>query len=117
MKVLFVGGTGIISSASSALAIQRGIELYLLNRGRSTRPVPEGAITLQGDIHHPESVAGVLGDMRFDAVVDWVGFTPDQVKADMELFRKRTRQYIFISSASAYQKPPRFAHYREYTLG
>jgi nucleoside-diphosphate-sugar epimerase len=107
MKVLFVGGTGTISSACAALAIQHGIELYLLNRGQNTRPVPVGAISLQGDIHQPELVAAVLGDQKFDAVVEWVAFTPDQVKADMELFRNRTRQYIFISSASAYQKPPR----------
>ena len=58
MKALFIGGTGIISSACSELAIRRGIELYLLNRGRSTRPVPEGAIPLRGDIHQPDSVAG-----------------------------------------------------------
>ncbi len=106
MKVLFIGGTGIISSACSELAIERGIELYLLNRGRSSRPVPAGAISLQGDIHQPNLVAEVLGDMKFDAVVEWVAFTAEQVKSDIDLFRTRTGQYIFISSASAYQKPP-----------
>jgi len=115
MKVLFVGGTGIISSACSELAVRNGIDLYLLNRGRSTRLAPDGAITLQADIRQPPSVEMVFGDLTFDVVVDWVAFTPDQVKTDLELFRKRTRQYIFISSASAYQKPPSFLPISEST--
>lgn len=106
MKVLFVGGTGIISSACSELAVQRGIELYLLNRGSSIRPIAKGAIHLPGDIRQPASVVAALGDRSFDAVVEWIAFTPEQVRLDIELFRKRTGQYIFISSASAYQKPP-----------
>ena len=106
MRVLFIGGTGIISSACSEMALQHGIELYLLNRGRSDRPAAAGAKTLRGDIRQPDTVTEALGDLKFDSVVDWVAFTPDQVKSDMQLFRERTRQYIFISSASAYQKPP-----------
>lgn len=106
MKALFIGGTGIISSACSKLAVRQGIELYLLNRGKSIRPPPEGAICLQGDIRQPAEVVKVLGNLTFDAVVEWVAFTPDQVRSDIELFRKRTKQYVFISSASAYQKPP-----------
>ena len=106
MKVLFISGTGIISSACSELALQHGIELYLLNRGRSTRPAPAGAISMLADIRQPDSVIEALGDLTFDSVVDWVAFTPDQIKTDIQLFHKRTRQYIFISSASAYQKPP-----------
>jgi nucleoside-diphosphate-sugar epimerase len=105
-KVLFIGGTGIISSACSELAIQTGIELYLLNRGRSFRPSPAGAIQLQGDIHQPDSVTSVLGKMTFDAVVEWIGFAPEHINADIELFSNRTVQYVFISSASAYEKPP-----------
>ena len=105
MKVLFVGGTGVISSACSQLAVDRGIDLVLLNRGQSTRHIPKGARILQGDIRGRDSVERVLGDTVFDAVVNWVNFTPDHVKADIELFRGRTGQYIFISSASAYQKP------------
>lgn len=115
MKVLFVGGTGVISSACTQLALQHGIELYLLNRGQSIRPAPAGAITLRGDIHLPASVSTVLGNLTFDAVVDWVAFTPDQVKSDIELFRQRTGQYVFISSASAYQKPPSFLPITEST--
>ena len=106
MKVLFIGGTGIISSACSALAVERGIELYLLNRGQSSRPVPEGAHVLQGNIRDKASANEALGDLTFDAVVNWVAFTPEHVESDLELFRDRTGQYVFISSASAYQTPP-----------
>jgi nucleoside-diphosphate-sugar epimerase len=106
MKVLFIGGTGIISSACSELALQQGIELYLLNRGINFRLAPAGAISLHADIHQPATVIAALGDQKFDAVVEWIAFTPEHVKADIELFSQRTRQYIFISSASAYQKPP-----------
>jgi nucleoside-diphosphate-sugar epimerase len=105
MKVLFIGGTGVISSACSQLAVERGIDLVLFNRGRTARPVPEGARTLVGDIRDRASVARALGDLTFDAVVNWLNFTPEQVEADIETFRGRTGQYIFISSASAYQKP------------
>ncbi len=106
MKVLFIGGTGVISSACSALAIEQGIDLFLLNRGQSFRPAPLGARLLQADIHDPQSVRLALGDQRFDAVVDWIAFTPDQVERDIALFQGITRQYVFISSASAYQTPP-----------
>ena len=106
MKVLFIGGTGVISSACSELALERGIELYLLNRGQSVRPVPAGAEVLHGDIRDPASARKALGDLTFDAVVDWIVFTPDHLEADLELFRGRTGQYVFISSASAYQTPP-----------
>lgn len=106
MKVLFIGGTGTISSACSPLAVERGIDLYLLNRGQSAKPTPDGATVLTGDIHDKASVEAALGDHTFDAVVNWIAFTPDQVERDIELFRGRTGQYIFISSASAYQTPP-----------
>jgi nucleoside-diphosphate-sugar epimerase len=105
MKVLFIGGTGVISSASSRLAVSRGIDLYLLNRGQTERPVPEGARILHGDIRDRASVERALGAMAFDAVVNWIAFTPEHVEADIDLFRGRTGQYIFISTASAYQKP------------
>ena len=106
MKVLFIGGTGIISSACARLALERGIDLYLLNRGQSARPLPPGAKVLLGDIHDPASARAALGDHRFDAVVNWIVFTPDQLDMDFDLFRGRTGQCIFISSASAYQTPP-----------
>lgn len=107
MKILFIGGTGIISSACSKLAVARGIELYLLNRGKSTtRPAPEGAHLLQGDIRDPQSARAALNGMTFDAVVNWIAFTPEHIQTDLELFSGRTGQYVFISSASAYQTPP-----------
>ncbi len=106
MKVLFIGGTGIISSAVSQLAIDQGIDLYLLNRGQSSRPVPDGATVIHGDINNdPDGVAQALADHHFDAVVDWIAFVPEQIQRDIELFRGKTGQFIFISSASAYQKP------------
>ena len=106
MKVLFIGGTGTISSACARLALERGIELYLFNRGKSTRhPIPEGARVLQGDIRDQASVERALGKMTFDVVVDWIAFTPEHVEADVAFFHGRTGQYVFISSASAYQKP------------
>jgi nucleoside-diphosphate-sugar epimerase len=108
MKVLFIGGTGIISSACSEAAIRQGVELYLLNRGSSARPVPEGAKWLQADIRQPDSVIEACGELEFDVVVDWIAFTPEQLRTDIALFQNRSRQYIFISSASAYQKPPSF---------
>jgi nucleoside-diphosphate-sugar epimerase len=107
LKVLFIGGSGIISSASSRLAVERGIDLYVLNRGATQlRPLPPEATVLHADVHDPESVRAALGDLEFDAVVDWVAFTPEHVRSDIELFRGRTGQYVFISSASAYQTPP-----------
>src|SRR4051794_6091752 len=107
MRVLFIGGSGIISSACADLAVERGIDLYLLNRGRSaSRPVPPAATVLRGDIRDPESVVKALDGRDFDAVVDWVAFTPEHVRTDVDLFRGRTGQYVFISSASAYQTPP-----------
>lgn len=105
MKVLFIGGTGVISEGVSRVAVERGIDLYLLNRGRCNLLFPNGAQLIRGDIREPQSIAEALGNHHFDVVVDWVAFTPDHVRADLDLFRNRTDQYIYISSASAYQKP------------
>ncbi|MFC3690068.1 SDR family oxidoreductase [Aquipuribacter hungaricus] len=106
LRALFIGGSGIISSASTALAVERGIELTLLNRGSTTsRPVPEGVEQVVADVRDPASVRAALGDREFDVVVDWVAFTPEHVATDIELFEGRTGQYVFISSASAYQTP------------
>ncbi len=107
MKVLFIGGTGKISSACAALAVERGMDLYFLNRGQTTaRPAPTGVKELHGDIRDPASAQAALGDHTFDVVVNWITFTTDQLAVDLDLFRGRTGQYIFISSASAYQTPP-----------
>jgi nucleoside-diphosphate-sugar epimerase len=107
LRVLFIGGSGVISSACSRVAVDSGIELSVLNRGRSAeRPLPPGVNMLRADIREPGSVRDEIRDLEFDAVVDWVAFTPEHVRADIELFRGRTGQYVFISSASAYQTPP-----------
>jgi nucleoside-diphosphate-sugar epimerase len=108
IRVLFIGGSGVISSACSWLAIERGIELFTLTRGGSdaVRPMPDQVTTLRGDIRDRDSVRHAVGGREFDAVVDWVAYTPEHVRADIEFFRGRTGQYVFISSASAYQTPP-----------
>ncbi len=106
-RVLFIGGTGVISSACGELAVEQDIELFVLNRGKSRdRPLPAQATVLRADIRDPAGVRAAIGDRDFDAVVDWVAFTPGHVRADIDLFRGRTGQYVFISSASAYQTPP-----------
>ena len=111
MKVLFIGGTGLISSACSELAVEHGLELFILNRSQSGKyPVPECAHLLVGDVHGDEaSLTGLLEELKFEAVVDWVAFTPDDIERDLRLFSGRTSQFVFISSASAYHKPP--SHY------
>jgi len=108
MKALFIGGTGTISSACTRLAIERGIDLYLFNRGETTErgPLPEGAKVLIGDIHKPDSIKAALENHSFDVVVNWIVYEPKQIEKDLNIFRERTGQYIFISSASAYQTPP-----------
>src|SRR6266540_3364991 len=107
MKILFVGGSGVISRAATQQTIAAGHELWLLNRGRH-RPV-EGARMLVADMTDRASVRAALDGHSWDVVVQWIGFAPDDIQRDVELFRGRTQHYIFISSASVYQKPP--AHY------
>jgi nucleoside-diphosphate-sugar epimerase len=107
LRVLFIGGTGVISTSCGRLAVERGVDLVVLNRGTTKeRPLPDGVRVLHGDIRDPESAAAALKDEDFDVVVDWIAFTPDQVQADLDRFRGSTGQYVFISSASAYQTPP-----------
>ena len=106
MRVLFIGGTGIISTACTRLAAERGIDLTLLTRGQRHAAVPAGVSTLTVDIDDEARARKALGGLAFDVVVDWVAYTPEQIERDLKLFRGRVRQYIFISSASAYQKPP-----------
>src|SRR5438034_930667 len=105
MKILFIGGTGIISTAVSRLAAAQGIDLYLLNRGATVVDLP-ALQPLTADIHQPDSLRAALRDSQFDVVVDWIAYTPDDIERDLALFRVKVKQYIFISSASAYQKPP-----------
>ena len=105
MKVLFIGGTGKISTAVSRLAVERGLDLYHLNRGQRRVTIP-GVNTITGDISRPAEVERALEGHHFDAVVDWIAFTEADIERDLALFRGKTGQFVFISSASAYQKPP-----------
>src|SRR5580658_3337473 len=106
MKILFIGGTGIISTASTALAVQRGMDVTLLTRGQHDAKLPPGVKTLLADVNDPALPQRLQQDsLEFDAVVDWIAFTPSDIERDLKLFRERTRQFLFISSTSAYQKP------------
>jgi nucleoside-diphosphate-sugar epimerase len=105
MKVLFIGGTGFISTAVSRRLVAAGVDLFLLHRGASHDTLP-GVHHLTANIHEPAAVRAVLQDSHFDVVVDWIAYTPDDIERDLALFSGRTKQYIFISSASVYQKPP-----------
>ncbi len=109
MKVLFIGGTGVISSACSELAVERDIDLYVFNRGRSNsvRSVAGGATSLVGDINNLSAMQEVLERHKFDVVVNWIAYQAEEIERDIELFNGKVSQYVFISSASAYQKPIR----------
>jgi nucleoside-diphosphate-sugar epimerase len=105
-KALFIGGTGTISMAiTRQLAKGDEWELWLLNRGSRKEELPEGVKVLNGDIKDEAKIAELLGDMTFDTVCDFIGFVPAQVERDVRLFSGRTKQFMYISSASAYQKP------------
>lgn len=108
MKALFIGGTGTISADVVELAQQRGWEITLLNRG--SRKLPEGMRSIIADIHDEEAVAKAVTDESYDVVAQFIAYTAEDVERDIRLFRDKTKQYIFISSASAYQKP--LADYR-----
>lgn len=105
MKILFIGGTGTISSAISDKLAKQNCELYLLNRGKRSIKLPENVNFIKADINNEAEIAQKLGNSVFDAVCDFIVFTPEQAERDYRLFSERTKQYIFISSASAYHKP------------
>ena len=104
MKILFIGGTGIISTASTVLAVERGLDLTLLSRGQHEAQMVQGVKTITADVNDPGLIERLKRE-SYDAVVDWIAFTPADIERDLKLFSGRTRQFIFISSASAYQKP------------
>ncbi|MDR0507192.1 MAG: SDR family oxidoreductase [Dysgonamonadaceae bacterium] len=106
MRILFIGGTGVISSAVSQLLIENGHELYLLNRGNNSI---EGAIPLISDINDEAKVADLIKNLNFDCVADFIAFVPEHLQRDYRLFKDKTKQFIFVSSASVYQKP--LSHY------
>lgn len=105
LKVLLIGGTGTISMAITRRLAAQGHEVFLFNRGSRTAELPENVNVICGDISNETEAAAILEGMQFDAVGEFIGFTPDQVQRDVRLFSGKTRQYLYISSASAYQKP------------
>jgi len=114
MKVLFIGGSGNISTSVSRMAVERGIDLTLLNRGKTNVDIP-GVRWLTADFHDLAQTQNVLGHEPFDVVVDWIAFTQQDIERDLALFAGKTGQFVFISSASAYQKPPSSVIIREST--
>ena len=115
MKILMIGGTGTISSAITRQLAASGHDLWLLNRGTRKQEVPASVKQVIADIDDTESVLAGLGDAQFDAVCEFIGFVTEQVERDIRLFRGRTRQYVYISSASAYAKPVRSPYITEGT--
>lgn len=105
MKILFIGGTGTISMAITKLLASQGHELYLLNRGSRNEGLPEGIKFITTDINDEERTAALLEGMEFDCVGEFIGFVPEQLERDYRLFKDKTKQFIYISSASAYRKP------------
>jgi len=105
MKILMIGGTGTISSAITRQLAESGHNLWLLNRGNRRNEVPSGVTQVIADIDDTAEVLRQIGDEQFDAVCEFIGFVPEQVQRDIRLFTGRTRQYVYISSASAYNKP------------
>ena len=106
-SVLYIGGTGTISAACVRRSLERGHDVTVLNRGTGRKALPDGVCTLEADVRDAASVRAAVGNEEFDVVTDFVAFTPDHVRTDLDLFEGRTGQYVFISSASAYEKPPR----------
>ncbi|MGB8454424.1 MAG: SDR family oxidoreductase [Anaerocolumna sp.] len=105
MKILFIGGTGTISTAISEALMKRGDELYLLNRGNRNQNLSSGVKEIIADINEEARVAELIADLEFDVVADFIAFVPAQLERDYRLFHGKTKQFIFISSASAYQTP------------
>ncbi|WP_416296898.1 SDR family oxidoreductase [Paenibacillus illinoisensis] len=110
MKALFIGGTGTISTAITQQLASQGCELYLINRGNRNDDLPAEVNVLQVDINDEVRVAELIADLEFDVVADFIAFVPSQLERDYRLFKDKTKQFIFISSASAYQTP--LADYR-----
>lgn len=106
MKILFIGGTGNISTSCTRVALAKGMEVVHFNRGKRQADVGGPVTTIHGDVHDAAAMKRLLGDARFDAVVDWIAYTTQDIERDIEVFRGATRQFVFISSASAYHKPP-----------
>lgn len=105
-SILYIGGTGTISAACVRRSIAQGHEVTVLNRGTARRPLPDEVHVLQADVRDAPAVRSALRAREFDVVAEFLAFTPDHITADLDLFAGSTGQYVFVSSASAYQKPP-----------
>ncbi len=103
MKALFIGGTGIISTAVSKLAVEKGIDLFLLNRGLQKEFFPKGATHIESNINDIVKVKSLIANQHFDVVVDWLAYTKKDIERDINLFANNTKQFVFISSASVYK--------------
>ena len=118
MRVLFIGGTGNISTAATRLLAERGVDLTVLNRGQSDAVLPDGVRQIQADVRDRAAAAEALRGQEFDVVVDWIAFVPEHVATDIALFGGTISQYVFISSATVYRKPsPFFPLVEEAPLG
>lgn len=106
MKILFIGGTGTISTAISKQLAALGHELYLINRGNRNSELPENINFITVVVNDEAAVAEKIKDMSFDSVCDFIGFVPEQLERDYRLFKGKTKQFMYISSASAYNKLP-----------
>jgi len=117
MKVLYIGGTGTISSACVAESVREGQDVHVLNRGRtaSRRPLPDGVTTITGDVQDPESTHRALAGATYDCVVDFLSYNAKDASAMVDLLADRPGQYIHISSASIYHKPVRKSPFVEST--
>ena len=102
MKLLVIGGTGVLSGAVSKEAIRKGIEVYILNRGNKPHLIPEGAISLKADVKNTEEVKHALADKHFDSVIDFICYNKPQLQHSYELFHTYADQYIFISTTCVY---------------
>jgi len=107
LNILFIGGTGQISYPCVERAVAQGHQVSVFNRGKRESALPQGVQSIVGDLAGPE-YAG-LAEKNFDVVCQFIAFTPDQVERDIEIFTGHCGQYVFISSASVYEKPAR--HY------
>ncbi|GAA2006575.1 nucleoside-diphosphate-sugar epimerase [Microbacterium ulmi] len=114
-RILYIGGTGVISAACVARSVAIGHDVTVLNRGSASRELPDGVREIVADVRDPASVRAALGGDEFDVVADFVAFVPAHVQSDLDLFDGRVGQYVYISSASAYEKPPKLLPITEST--
>lgn len=104
MKVIIIGGTGVLSKDTALLCLKKDIDLYLINRGKNKQFLPKGAKTIIGDIRQTQTLKEQLDGQFFDVVIDFLSYTPDQLRSTLDLFKGKYKQFIFISSATVYDR-------------